>query len=172
MARQKKRFRLVVSGGAELQNAIRRAGTDASLALPIAVADGAGAVAKLSGQQAPGPHIVIEASKPFNAMSVAYDIGPDRDHWYYQFFETGVQGFEVNAIKRRAVRASGRARNLKEPGPRALAFAGQLFSVVKRGPMPARPFLRNTLIGNSEQIAAFIGAAIKRALNQIGGGTE
>jgi hypothetical protein len=78
--------------------------------------------------KAPGPHVTTKLKYVSNRGSRAL-IGPDKKHWFYQFFETGTQPHEVSPRRKRA---------LKFQGVSGAAFAR---SVSVSG-MAARPFLR------------------------------
>ena len=42
--------------------------------------------------------------------------GPDKEHWYYQFFETGVQPFEINLGKGRSKRTCSKQHQERGKG--------------------------------------------------------
>ena len=44
-------------------------------------------------RRAPGPHVEMETVEKRKGK-VSIDVGPDKGHWYYKFFETGAQPHE------------------------------------------------------------------------------
>lgn len=81
-----------------------------------------------AARQAPGPHIVAKMKYVGRRRAQAL-IGPDKAHWYYQFFETGAQPHEISAR---------RVRRLVFPGRAGIVFVQR----VRHTGMAAQPFLR------------------------------
>lgn len=166
MARQRKRWKVIIENDASLGEKIRRVGSEVEGVLSQAVQLGADDVVGIANQLAPGPHVTREQSKPWNLTSKAMDIGPDKQHWFYSFFESGVQAFEIHMLKKRATRGSGKTRPIHSD-KRAVRFSAGVFSVVKRGPMPARPFLRQALLSHQDAIAKRMGDAFVQVLDAL-----
>ncbi len=171
---------VVVEGGEELTHKLRLAGDRVTEVLPKAGQAGGDLIKGFAIRGAPGPHVIVEAGKPWNAKEVSFEIGPDKDHWYYRFFEFGVHPFEINMISKRSTRWAidqkrsnklGRAvlvrgRPIKSD-KRAVKFGAGIFSVVDRGPMPAQPFLRDAVRGHNDAIAQKVADVFKRVLDAL-----
>lgn len=177
----KVKFKITIEGADELGEKIRRAGADVIGVLPVAVRDGAQGTAALIRRRAPGPGIAIEASYPWSANVVSFDVGPDRKHWYYTFVETGVTPFEIDMISKRTSRGSDKSRKgMKavaklgltggrpiDTDHRAVKIKGRNYSRVAPGGFRARPFMRNTLIEQKEAIARYVGEVFTRTLDRL-----
>lgn len=117
-------------------------------------------------QDAPGPHILQEkADKPNKKGVVAHDVGPDKDHWFYQFSETGVQPFEVDLVRKKTKRSGGgrrkvrgEAQALKFPGSGGEVFAKR----IRRGGIPAKPFMRKNFLGRERPMVTTFGQVIEQ----------
>lgn len=59
---------------------------------------GAEKIAERANSLAPGPFIEIELDKKTRDYATV-KIGPDEEHWYYRFFETGVGPHEITPEK-------------------------------------------------------------------------
>lgn len=172
---------VVVEGGEELTHKLRLAGDRVTEVLPKAGQAGGALIRGFALRGAPGPHIVAEPGKPWNAKEVSFEIGPDKDHWYYRFFEFGVQMFEINMITKRSRRSAVDKRRTAKAGynvtvrgrpiksdKRAVKFgAGNIFSSVFRGPMAARPFMRKAVREHNDAIAQRVGDVFKRVLDAL-----
>lgn len=172
---------VVVEGGEALEHKLRLAGDRVVDVLPKAGQAGGDLIRGFALRGAPGPHVIAEPGKPWNAKEVSFEIGPDKDHWFYRFFEFGVQNFEINMISKRSVRSavnrkrsdklgrtvSMRGRPIKSD-KRAVKFGpDQIYSVVDRGPMPARPFMRKAVREHNDAIAQRVGDVFKRVLDAL-----
>lgn len=154
---------VVLEGGDELLKKLELMGQKALSVLKDATHDGANAVFDDIKNNAPGSKsiVMVDSNKPRGYGVYSVDIGPDREHWFYQFFETGVRPYEINMAKKRSKRASGRGRKIKSD-KQAMSFGGQVFKKVVRGPMIARPFLRNNFLPRQKDIEDAFGDTIKR----------
>lgn len=135
---------LKVVNGPEVAAALKRAGVAPGAVLDAAIKAAADVVRDAAASAAPGPEIGIERVK-----EAEYDVGPEKERWYYRFFETGTQPHEVSPRQ-----------------ARALYLGGDVFSaghVV--GGMPAQPFLRPAVDEKSDAAADAAGQVIKRALD-------
>jgi len=151
-----------LEGGDELANKLKKMGMRSLDVIKQATHDGAAAVYGDIKRDAPGPHIeIVEADKPSGAGVSAVEIGPDRDHFYYQFFETGVQPFEINMVKKRSKRSTGRGRKLKGT-KKAVRFGNVFAKRIQRGAMAAKPFLRPNFVPRRAAIEGAFGDTIKR----------
>ena len=172
---------VVVEGGEALTHKLRLAGDRITEVLPKAGQAGGDLIRGFALRGAPGPHVIAAPGKPWNAKEVSFEVGPDKDHWYYRFFEFGVQNFEINMISKRSTRSavnkkrsdklgrtvSMRGRPIKSD-KRAVKFgAGNIFSSVFRGPMPAKPFMRKAVREHNDAIAQKVGDVFKRVLDAL-----
>mgnify|MGYP001770161594 CR=1 FL=1 len=115
-----------LDGGEELLAAIRDADIALRAVLRAAVLEGAQVVADNANSQAPGPHIIAKVTESSSSGAEA-SIGPDADHWYYRFFETGAVVHEIEGnplLWFEGRNGLVRAASAQHPG------------------MPAQPFLR------------------------------
>lgn len=138
---------MVVGGGERLLKRMEEMGVEVDNALEAAALLGAGVIEQAAEPMAPGPYVekdVTEKSKE----RVAVDIGPDGEHWYYRFFETG----------------AGRHRITGEP----LVFEGRSGTVVTvevdHPGMEARPFLRPAFDGEQGRAVDAVGDRLKKAV--------
>lgn len=115
-----------------LRNLIRLGDAVAGAALGKATLRGADVLEQAAERMAPGPHIETQIIEEAPGL-VVVAIGPDKDHWYYQFSETGASPHEIPTTK-----AQGETILHFEGGPDGETFA---FKVDHPG-MAAAPFLR------------------------------
>lgn len=107
-----------------LENALRQAqrvGIAADRVLMAALDAAAKVIEEEIQSGAPGPHIEREPADGVTAV----DIGPNREHWYYQFSETGAAPHEI------------------WPKSKAALFFNERFAArVDHPGFAARPFMR------------------------------
>lgn len=132
------KMKIVMEGGEELKAKLRALGQAVVRINREAALAGAEVIEDAAEMRAPGPHIskeVVRADE--NQAEVA--IGPDKEHWYYQFTETGATRHEIKAAK------GG-----------VLAFLGDSGLVITKKVdhpgMAAKPFLRPAM--NTQRDAA------------------
>lgn len=85
---------------------------------------GADVVVQAANAKAPGPHNVVQIDK-VSPEHVELRIGPDKDHWFYRFFERGTQPHEIGLKNRQALRFGAEpifARSGEHPGMAAQPF--------------------------------------------------
>lgn len=172
---------VTVEGGDELTHKLRLAGDQVTDILPQAGQAGGDLIRDFALTGAPGPHVIAEAGRPWNAKQVTFLVGPDRDHWYYRFFEFGVQPFEIDMISKRSSRSAvdrkrsakigrevtKRGRSIKSDF-RAVRFGlDSIFSVVRPGGFAAKPFLRKAVREHNYAIADRVGTVFKRVLDAL-----
>lgn len=134
-------MRVKLEGFGELVNDLKKMDADVNAILDDALRAGASVIERLADAKAPGPHIEQSEIKR-TASKVEVEIGPDKEHFYYLFFETGATAHEIRA---------GNAQ--------ALLFGGlegdQYTSRVSHPGMAASPYLRPALdTGKSAAIDA------------------
>jgi HK97 gp10 family phage protein len=139
-----------IEGMDELVRALDRLQVDVENVLEEAAQAGAKVIMEAANQQAPAPNINMETEEK-SADSVTIAIGPDKDHWYYKFAESGTQPHEITPA------TAG-----------ALVFEGAGGLVVTKEVahtgMAARPFLRPAADENEGRATEAVGEVIKRAV--------
>jgi hypothetical protein len=143
-----------LNGADELVHKLNAIGRDAAAVLAEAARAGTLPMFQHAEQNAPGEGMTMEVTKAGHDQAIVL-FGPDEEHFYYKFHETGVQPFEVNMVKRRTRRTAidikkskAKGKLIKVRGRRvggdtqALLFDGQYAKHMKRGGMAAQPFMR------------------------------
>lgn len=145
MGRSRKRISVHLQGGEELMRKLQAMQADVADVIERATQAGAEVVADAARADAPGPFIAVEVERNARGKAVAR-IGPDKDHWYYRFFETGTAPHEI-------------------VGDPFLVFTayGKLFRIRKvwNNGMAARPFLRPALDRNTDAATSAFGSVIR-----------
>lgn len=142
------RVRVRIEGGEELLKKLERMAEAArGEALVQAAESGADAILQRANELAPGPHLVME-SRPVGG-SVEVRIGPDKEHWFYKFFESGAQPHEIDPKKAGALIFEGRnglvmTKSVSHTGMRAQPFARPAMTE-RQGEAEAR--IREKLLG-------------------------
>lgn len=139
-----------LEGGEELLKAIADADLSLRSVLRAATLAGGEVVANAAAGSAPGPGIVAEVLDA-SAAGVEVGIGPDKDHWYYKFIESGAAAHEIS---------SKAAPFLRFDGQEGLVRTA---SVAHPG-MAARPFLRPAHDSTLSEQSAVLGARLREAL--------
>jgi len=138
-----------IEGGEELLRQLRRLGVDVGAVLEEAALAGARAIAEDANQRAPGPHVETNVEKRSKG-SVTVDIGPDKEHWWYRFFESGAQPHEIKGTP--------------------LVFEGDAGTVVtgrvSHTGMAARPFLRPALDTREKEATDQVGRVLRGAVER------
>ena len=148
----KSNIRVTIEGDEELLLKLRALGAGVEQILETAVLAGAEIVKDQANSLAPGPHIESEVTEKSRTRATA-EIGPDKEHWYYRFFETGTTGHPITPHKKGAL---------------AFPWAGidyVLASVWVMG-MPAKPFLRNSMDEKQDSAVDATGAEFKREIDK------
>ena len=118
----------------------------------------------------PGPHIVAEINrKGLKKGELMVEIGPDKAHFYYKFFETGVQPFEIDLVAGKSRRTSGKRRKVRK-NAKVMKFGDQFAKRVHRGGMAARPWLRPALESKQDEAREAMGREFLNAILAIGVG--
>ena len=99
--------------------------------------------------------MVAEEVKVSDA-AVEVGIGPDKDHWYYQFFETGAGRHPIGPESKKAIRFPG------AEGQELVRFG------VTHPGMAARPFLRPALDGQKAEAVRALGQELRRRIEAAG----
>ena len=123
-----------------------RMGTDAVLG--TAVLAGAEVVRQAAERDAPGPHIEMELEHSGGHKAEAI-IGPDDEHWYYMYAETGTVGHGIEPLSKEA---------LSWPG------IGHAVGSVWHPGRAAEPFLRPAIDSNHGRILDAIGRVLRSVI--------
>jgi HK97 gp10 family phage protein len=143
--------RAVVVNEDDVRRALQRAGIAPRQVLRAAILAAAEVIEEAAESKAPGPNIGKEVVKN-SGTKVEVDVGPDKDHWYYRFVETGTSGHEIRPATKQAllIEMTQFAARAEHPG------------------MSARPFLRPALDENINDARDAAGREWKRALEAAG----
>lgn len=128
------RIDVTIEGGEELLEKLSRIDDDLRSVLRAATLAGAQVVADLAAGLAPGPEIATDVVEATSGHCVVA-IGPDAEHWYYQFHETGAAPHEILGTP------------LQFEGDAGLVRAAQ----VSHPGMAAQPFLRPAHDGSQDE---------------------
>lgn len=146
---------VVLLGEDDLRQALKELQDAAKKALQEAVKAGAQVVMDEANRNAPGPHVISKVSKRRNDYAEV-EIGPDKDHWYYQFFETGATAHEIP----------------KKKSAGLLHFTGSggddVFTGKANHPgMPAKPFLRPAIDEHGDEARERAGAVLREVIEAV-----
>ena len=102
-----KGFRAEIEGDKEFYAKLRSMSNQMAAVLGDAAQAGADVVKDQANRLAPGPHIETDLAKKTKAFAEV-EIGPDDEHWYYRFFETGAQPHEITPDTKGGLEFPGR----------------------------------------------------------------
>lgn len=144
---------LKIEGDKELVAILQRLGAGLMQAVQFATEDGAEVAKNEAIMRGPGPFIITKVGKVERGKAEV-GIGPDRAHWYYVFFETGVDRHEIDGNMKKALRFD---------------FGGEEVIVkrIKHPGMAAEPFLRPALEENQERIKAAMGETFREVIERL-----
>jgi HK97 gp10 family phage protein len=146
-----------IEGGEELLARLKRLEQAArGAALEAAAMAGAEVIRAEANRRAPGPHVELEASK-ITDTGAEIAIGPDGEHWYYQFFELGAGRHTIGPHSKKAIRFPG------AEGQEMVRFG------VTHPGMAARPFLRPALDGQKGAAVEAVGDELQRSIEHATG---
>jgi HK97 gp10 family phage protein len=145
--------RVELVGEKELRDKLHKLGDLVRQANSKAARSGAAIIREDAAINAPGPYILALQSKINSTEDQAIvDIGPDKDHYYYQFFETGATAHEIK-------------------GNKYLAFMGAKGLIITRSVqhpgMEAHPFLRPAMTKNRDAVQKRAGAVFMVEINKV-----
>lgn len=131
-----------VEGVEQVTASLRKAQIKGDVLVQMVLA-AAGIIEEEASRRAPGPNITKKVVEKKQTRASA-EVGPDADHWYYRFFELGVQPHEVSPQVREA-----------------LQFIDQSFREHADHPgMAADPFLRPALDQKGDAAAEAAGEVV------------
>jgi HK97 gp10 family phage protein len=164
-------FKLI--GGKELHDKLHKMGESVVHANARAAREAELPILREANLLAPGPHIlaltsVIESTEDLSVVN----IGPDPEHWYYCFTETGTSAHEIFGQLSRPKGWVGNKRGKpSKTGKKMLRFISRgTFVTVKKvnhPGMPARPFLRPAMQHNTELAYKIAGEVFMREINKV-----
>jgi len=141
------RLSVTVEGGDEVIAALKRLGRNVDAEVGAAVEEGGEVIRQEANRLAPGPHVVMEVEEGKGFASA--NIGPDEEHWYYRFFETGAGRHLITGTP------------LAFEGKRGMVVTG----AVDHPGMAADPFLRPAFDGKQGEARDRVEARLKKAVN-------
>ncbi len=136
-----------LEGGEELLRALEEVDQNIKKVLRAATLAGAQVVADRAAGMAPGPEIATDVVSATSGYCVVA-IGPDAEHWYYQFHETGAAPHEILGSP------------LQFEGQEGLVRTAQ----VSHPGMAARPFLRPAHDGSQDEQRDAMAAKLREAI--------
>ena len=142
-----------IEGLEELQGKLRRLGSSVEAVLVVGATEGAKVIRDEARGRGPGPHIEVELKKS-SADYAEVSIGPDDEHWYYRFFESGVGSHEIKPSKKKALKFAGREG---ETVRRRVVHVG----------MGAKPFLRPAIEAGKGAATDKVREILKRAIEAV-----
>ncbi len=147
-----KNIRMTIKGDKELLKKIKALGSGVEQVLEPAALAGAEVIKDQANSLAPGPHIETEVTEKSRTKAKG-EIGPDKDHWYYRFFETGTAPHEITP---------------KNAGGLQFMGAGELIvrMIVHHPGMAANPFLRPAMDEKKKPAVDATGAEFKREIDR------
>ncbi len=153
------RVRMELIGGKDLQQKLRALGSSVQAANNTAARAAQTPILNEASANAPGPHVMALQSPRESTEDLAVvNIGPDKDHWYYQFAETGAGAHEIKAKSK------------------ALAFEGRkglvIVKSIQHPGRSARPFLRPAMAHNREAAQKLAGEVFLAEINRIANGAD
>lgn len=142
----------VLDGAEEMIKMIRELGDIAAgAAVMEAVIEGGKVLEDEIESRAPGPHVItVPDRRSIKRGYAGVMVGPDKEHWYYRFFETGASPHEIEPILKEAL----------------LLIGGNLRESVSHPGMGAQPFMRPGFDGAEERVKATIGRELWERLRR------
>ena len=144
-------------GDKELEKKIMLLATRVNGAVRKGAEAGAKIIEDAAERDAPGPFIASGNEKVIATGTVEISIGPDKEHWEYQFVETGATRHEIAAGKKK--------------GAPYLVFEGRKGLVVTKKVqhpgMAARPFLRPAMKQQKDAAVAATGKVFRAEIDKL-----
>lgn len=140
-------------GDRELEAKLRQVRAAVGKVLDDAGESGANIIQAEAAHRAPGPHIEIEQIEK-TLTKVSYAIGPDREHWYYQFFETGAGAHEIDGKVKKAIMFVSNGESIVR-------------RIVHHPGMAADAFLRPAMDNKHDQAAETVGSVFWTAIERV-----
>lgn len=147
---------LKITGERDLKRKLDELGAKARGALLKAAQAGGEVIQADANGSAPGPHVVVGNGKVEGGRAEV-SIGPDKEHWYYQFFETGASEHEIKGSRKRKGKA------IAFEGDDGLVVTGS----VDHPGIEAKPFLRPAIDRRKEQARDRAGKVFKEEIDRM-----
>ena len=141
-----------IEGLDDLLRKLGNLGAEVSKELTAAVEEGAEIIQEAAISLAPGPEIGIEVEES-TATRAQVAIGPEKDKWYYRFFEFGAVPHDI--IGSPHVAFEGREG----------LFVGR--GAEKTGGVPAEPFLRPAFDANKDKARDRVGEVLAERIEEL-----
>lgn len=139
-----------IEGGEVLLRRLHELGVNVQDVLEAATVAGAELVREAAEGRAPGPHVERETVRR-SQERCEVDVGPDKEHWYYRFAETGARAHGISGDPLVFEGSSGLVvtRHVDHPGT------------------PQRPFLRPAMDGNEGEVEKRMGDHFLGAVEKV-----
>jgi HK97 gp10 family phage protein len=148
--------KVVIEGMDELKMKVKGISRRVAINLESAMLAGAAVVEKEADALAPDPKIEKETQEK-SPSRVAVAVGPEKEKWFWRFFETGATAHEIKARKAKALLFEGRNGFM-------------LASSVDHTGMGARPFLRPAFDSKKDEAVRVIGSILKAEIEREASG--
>lgn len=139
-----------LEGGEELLRKLERLDVNVKGALRAAGEAAADVIQGVANSRAPGPHVETDVLRATGSF-VEVAVGPDKEHWYYRFHETGAAPHEITGSP--------------------LAFEGDVGTVitsqVAHTGMAAAPFLRPAMDEKQDDAVDAAGDRLRLAVEAV-----
>ena len=143
------KVRAEVKGGEDLLRKLKEINADIKAALEEAAKEGGEVILSAAKDMAPGPNLVMEITERKKTHATV-SIGPDKEHWYYRFFESGVTAHEVRPKNSHALQLDESTWAM---------FANP-------SGFPARPFLRPAFDDREKEATNAAGDKLREAVER------
>lgn len=143
-------------GDKELEAKLRQVRAVVGRVLDDAGKGGAEVIQGEARHKAPGPYVDMEQVE-LTLTRVTYAIGPDKEHWYYQFFETGTGSHEIDGRLKQALMFVAGGESI-------------IRTAVSHPGMAADAFLRPAMDSKKDQASATVGAKFWSEIERAAGG--
>jgi HK97 gp10 family phage protein len=143
-----------LEGGEELLEALRAIDANIKGAVKAATLAAAQPILDMANGLAPGPHVIADVVSVTTA-GAEVAIGPDAEHWYYRFHETGAASHEITA----------KGSPLQFEGRDGLVRTAR----VSHPGMAARPFLRPAQDSKKGEATDEMGARLRIEIEKVKG---
>ncbi len=136
-----------IEGLDDLKTAFQRLKGATDAVLEPAARAGGEVIKQAADKNAPGPHNEI-STKRVSQKKVEVLIGPDKEHWHYQFAETGTDAHEIEPSHKKAMTWPN----------------GPVVKHVSHPGRAAKPFLRPAIDSNQSKILDAISNVLRKVI--------
>ena len=143
---------LHLDGEEELLKSLQALGEEANRVLSDAALAGGKVIRDAANPRAPGPHIEMKIERSSTGFAEAI-VGPDAEHWHYQFSEFGTAAHAVRPDQKEALRF--------------FSESGEVFAMEVQHPgMAAQPFMRPAYDENKDKAAEATAAKFRESMDK------